>query len=333
MIRVTMGAAALAFAASAQATNFPETPPAPNSTASAQATGGDSTSIGYNSNTNTLRVGVNGGSVGNVSAGGGSVGNVGARASGGSVGNVGASAGGGSAVTGPVSQQGGDVQVAGPTTNVRASSTTYSATQPPAVAGGSIAISVSACLPFRMPDGTRRYEEVKVGGETWFIGHESADAAGNFGTSDARNVGAQALLVGGQVGVASGNNKPGWASMDRECIALKQSATPPPAPAVSELTVHAPTTQAVQRKIPCKVERFTDSKGKAVDMCRGPQGSWTKTEMVAGTPVSVRVTPTTDQTQVTSGNSATVVQRQGNDYVLGSHAPTVLMCDDCPPKP
>ncbi len=334
MIRATLGAAAIAFAASAHATNYPESPPTPSANANANAsagaaataTGGDSTSINYNANTNTLRVGASGGNVGNVSAGGGSVGNVGA--SGGNVGNVGAS-------TGPVSQQGGDVHVTGATTNVRASAVTFSATQPPAVAGGSIAISVSGCLPFKMPDGTRRYEEVKVGGETWFIGRETADAAGNFGTSDARNVGAQAFLVGGQAGTASGNNKPGWASMDRECIALKQSAPPPPPPpppqAAGELTLHAPTTQAVQRKVPCKVERFIDSKGQPVDMCRGPVGSWTKTEVVRAAPMTVRVTPTTSQTQVLAGNPETVVQRQGNTYILGSNAPAVLMCDNCPP--
>jgi hypothetical protein len=211
--------------------------------------------------------------------------------------------------------------------------TTFSATQPPAVAGGSIAISVSSCLPFKGPDGTRKYEEVKVGNETWFIGRETADAAGNFGTSDARNVGAQALLVGGQVGVASGNNKPGWASMERECVALKQSApapTPPPppeAPPARELTVQAPTTQAVQRKVPCKVERFTDSAGKPVDMCRGPVGSWTKTELVQGAPVAVRVGPTGKETQVRPATQDTVVQRQGDNYILGSNAPAVLMMD------
>ncbi|GMU57043.1 MAG: hypothetical protein AMXMBFR33_61890 [Candidatus Xenobia bacterium] len=321
MIKATLGAVAIAFAATAHATNPPESPP--GASAGAHATGGDSTAINFNAihNSSAAHVGnvsARGGNVGNVSAGGGNVGNV----------SAGGGAGGSAAVTtGAVSQQGGNVNVQGPVTNMRAGAVTFSATQPPPVAGGSIGISVSNCLPFKHPNGNEGYREVKVGSETWFIGRETADAAGNFGKSNGTNVGAMGLLIGGQYGTASGDNAPGWISLERECIALKQQAPPPPPPPAatppppSELTIQAPSMRAVQRKIPCKVERFTDSKGKQVDMCRGPAGSWTKTDVVQSAPMTVRVAPTTKDTQVVPSSPGTTVELQGDSYLLGSNAP------------
>ncbi|MEW6280552.1 MAG: hypothetical protein AB1758_18150 [Candidatus Eremiobacterota bacterium] len=327
MIRTTLGAAAIALAAAAHATNTPPTPPGLNAGAEAVATGigGDATSI---SHVNT-----------NVSAGGGAGGNAAVTLQPGAVTQHGG-AGGNAAVTmepGAVSQQGGHVNITGGDTHVRAGAVTFSATQPPPVAGGNIAISVSHCLPFKYDNGAEGYREVKVGDETWFIGKESADAAGNFGNSDGTNVGVMGFPLGGQYGTAKGDNKPGWVSKERECIAKKQ-APAPPTPArreqpAGQVTVTAPTVQAVKKQVPCKLEQFTDSTGNKVTMCRGPAGSWTRTELVPDQ-VSVRVAPTAPNASVTPLTRGVTVERHGDGSYAVSGSPardgkplTTLWCE------
>jgi hypothetical protein len=59
--------------------------------------------------------------------------------------------------------------------------------------------------------------------------------------------------------------------------------------AKARILLNVPTTTLVRDNTPCKMETFTDSAGKPVTMCRGPQGSFQTTRVVPG---SVPVTGT-----------------------------------------
>lgn len=162
-----------------------------------------------------------------------SVGNVGASA----VSQSGAGGAGGNASLsmqpGAVSQQGASVSIHQGDTKVRAGALSYSATQPANMAGGMVVLGEGGCVPTG---------EIKiVAGRTIHLGEKHFTAAGNVGTSGARNLGGGFWPFSAQAGNADAATELGFKKDAVPCVYMVEEPPLPhteaPAPAKAEVGI------------------------------------------------------------------------------------------------